>query len=61
LASLAPSDFGVKELPHSGQKFLRTRMDTPQKGQRRAISGSGIKKISDFGFLISNFELEDYT
>ena len=42
LASLAESDFGVKGLPHWGQKVARTRMDTPQDRQRRAISGSGI-------------------
>jgi hypothetical protein len=52
LAPLAMSDFFVNVLPHWGQKFARTRMDTPQDGQRRAISGSGIVGISNFEFRI---------
>jgi len=44
-ASLAAFDFGVNGLPHWGQKLARTRMDTPQERQRRAISGSGISRI----------------
>ena len=48
----ASSDFGGNCLPHSGQKLARTRMDTPQEGQRRAIWGSGI-----WEFRIGAFEL----
>ena len=55
LASLVASDFGGNVLPHSGQKLARTRMDTPQEGQRRAISGSGIRRISNSGFRIADF------
>lgn len=48
LATLAASDFGFNAFPHWGQKLAGTRMDTPQVGQRRAISGLGIVGISDF-------------
>ena len=55
LASPVSSVFGVNVLPHWGQTSARTRMDTPQKGQRRAISGSGIVGISNCRFRISDF------
>jgi hypothetical protein len=54
LASPA-SDFGVNVLPHWGQKAAGTRRDTPQEVQRRAISGSAIVGISDFGLRIADF------
>ena len=57
-ASLAvppASDFGGNGLPHSGQKLARTRIVTPQEGQRRAISGSGIGGISNWGFRFADF------
>ncbi len=49
------SDLGGNCLPHSGQKLARTRMDTPQEGQRRAIGGWGIIGVSNWGFRIAAF------
>ncbi len=44
---LAAWGFGVNVFPHWGQKLARTRIDTPQVGQRRAITGLGICGIVD--------------
>jgi hypothetical protein len=43
-------------LPHCGQKSATSRIDAPQVGQRRAISGSLI--VKNFGLRISDFGFE---
>lgn len=42
-------------LPHCGQKNAWSRIDAPHDRQRRAISGSDMIRISDFGLRISEF------